>query len=462
MIRLHSSLWRLALMILGILSAALVLMLGLTTWALNRSLDVVARTVVEDDLGEYEVLYERRGVKGLERAFAAGSHNDKQMMLLVGPGGEVLTASDLPGYPDAAKAVAGQTIAVGQIIWAEKQNGQDGSRLLLGGLGLSDGCQLWFGRTDQDDRALIQHVQRLIWVAALITALLATAPILWFANQVLNPVRSLIRGAYKLAEGDRLDRRLEAPQAIPELVEFATAFNAGLDRVAVLTAELEAANDQLAHELRTPLARIRGNMEAVLAKDEPEAIRDSAVRGIEEIERAVSLVQTILSIRAGDARSMRLHLEFTCYRQLISDIVELYQAAAEARGIELSWASPDIEVALLMDQQRIRQAISNLLDNALAYTPAGGKVTVTLEVTETEATLRVLDSGPGLSENDHQRIWRRFSRGSAASATTPGIGLGLSLVRAVANVHHGEADGRNRPEGGAEFWIRLPVTKPAT
>ena len=448
-------------MILGILFAALVLMLGLTTWALNRSLDVVARAVVEDDLGEYEVLYERRGVKGLQRAFAAGSHNDKQMMLVMGPGGEILAASSLSAHPDAARIVAGRNMAAGQISWAQTSAGQDGSRLLLGGLGLKDGGQLWFGRTDQDDRALIQRVQRLIWVSALITALLATAPILWFANQVLSPVRSLIRGANKLAEGDRLDRRLEAPQAIPELMEFATAFNAGLDRVAVLTAELEAANDQLAHELRTPLARIRGNMEAVLTKDDPEAIRESAARGIEEIERAVSLVQTILSIRAGDARSMRLHLEFTCYRQLIGDIVELYQAAAEARGIELSWAPPDIEVALLVDQQRIRQAISNLLDNALAYTPAGGRVTVTLEMSERDAILRVLDSGPGLSENDHQRIWRRFSRGSAASATTPGIGLGLSLVRAVANVHHGEADGRNRLEGGAEFWIRLPVTKPA-
>lgn len=449
-------------MILGMLLSALVLMLVLTTWALNRSLDVVARAVVEDDLGEYEVLYERRGVKGIQRAFAAGSHDEKQMMRVVGPAGDVLAASDLPRHPEAGALISGRKIDVGQILWVETHPGADGSRLLLGGLGLRDGGQLWFGRTDQDDRALIQRVQRLIGVAALITALLATAPIVWFASRVLRPVRSLIRGAHNLAEGDRLDLRLEAPEAIPELVEFASAFNAGLDRVAILTAELEAANDQLAHELRTPLARIRGNIEAVLMTNDQGVIRDAAARGIEEIERAVSLVQTILSIRAGDARSMRLHLEFTCYRQLIGDTVELYQAAAEARNIELCWSPPEVEVALLVDQQRMRQALSNLLDNALAYTPAGGQVTVALEVTEADATLRVLDSGPGLSENDHQRIWRRFSRGSAASATTPGIGLGLSLVRAVANVHHGEADGRNRPKGGAEFWIRLPVTKPST
>jgi two-component system sensor histidine kinase KdpD len=84
---------------------------------------------------------------------------------------------------------------------------------------------------------------------------------------------------------------------------------------------------------------------------------------------------------------------------------------------------------------------------------------VAMQVSDEWATVSVADTGPGLSEADSQRIWRRFSRGSAASASTPGIGLGLSLVRAVASVHHGEADGRNRPEGGAEFWIRLPLAK---
>lgn len=446
-------------MVLGIILAALVLMLAMTTWALDRSLDLVARAVIEDDLGEYEVLYERAGLKRLESAFAAGSHDDQQMMRVIGPEGTVVTSTDLPSFPDAWKSLPTRAIEAGQIVWVREQADQHGNHLLFGGLGLEDGGQLWFGRTDLDDQALIGRIQHMILVAAMITALFATVPVVWFSSHVLRPVRRLIEGANSLAQGERLEQRLQATQAIPELVEFAGAFNASLDRIAGLTEELEAANDQLAHELRTPLARIRGNMEAALTTRDVQAMREAAARGIDEIERAVSLVQTILSIRAGDARSMRLHLEMTSLGQLVSDTVELYQAAAEARSIALQWA-PGADAWMLLDQQRIRQALSNLLDNALAYTPEGGTVIVAMQVSDEWATVSVADTGPGLSETDSPRIWRRFSRGSAASASTPGIGLGLSLVRAVANVHHGEADGRNRPGGGAEFWIRLPVTKP--
>jgi len=263
----------------------------------------------------------------------------------------------------------------------------------------------------EDDRALIQRVQRLIGVAALITAPAGDgSDRSGFASRVLRPVRSSDPGSAILqAEGDRLDLRLEAPEAIPE----ASGVRLGLQRRA------GSGGDPARRNLRQPTiyslmscARrwraIRGNIEAVLMTNDQGVIRDAAARGIEEIERAVSLVQTILGVRAGDARSMRLHLEFTCDRQLIGDTVELYRAAAEARNIEPCWSPPEVEVALLVDQQRMRQALSNLLDNALAYTPAGGQVTVALEVTEADATLRVLDSGPGLSENDHQRICGGF------------------------------------------------------
>jgi len=446
-------------MVLGIILAALVLMLAMTTWALNRSLDVVSRAIIEDDLGEYEVFYSRGGAPRLEKSFAAGLHDDLQMMRVIGSDGAVLVSVDLPHYPGAWNSLPSRRLDVGEIAWVRSPMNGQGIHLLLGGLGLKDGGQLWFGRTNHNDQALIERVQRLILGASMIAALLATAPVIWFASHVLRPVRRLIQGAHSLAREERLEQRLQATNAIPELIEFAAAFNASLDRIAALTEELDAANDQLAHELRTPLARIRGNMEAVLTTHDVDGMREAAARGIDEIERAVSLVQTILSIRAGDARSMRLHLEMTSLGQLVSDTVELYQAAAEARSISLQWA-PGADAWMMLDQQRIRQALSNLLDNALAYTPEGGTVIVVMQVSNEWATVSVADTGPGLSETDSPRIWRRFSRGSAASASTPGIGLGLSLVRAVANVLHGEADGRSRPEGGAEFWIRLPVTRP--
>jgi signal transduction histidine kinase len=105
----------------------------------------------------------------------------------------------------------------------------------------------------------------------------------------------------------------------------------------------------------------------------------------------------------------------------------------------------------------MQQAIGNLLDNALAYGPAGGKVVVDWLPEERFVTIRVRDTGPGLRQEDLTRIWRRFVRGSAAEKAPSGIGLGLSLVKAVAHAHGGETGAGNAPGGGAEFWIRLPL-----
>jgi signal transduction histidine kinase len=229
----------------------------------------------------------------------------------------------------------------------------------------------------------------------------------------------------------------------------------------VLTEELEAANDQLAHELRTPLARIRGNVEHILKQAElTPVIREDAARAIDEIKRATALIQNILSIRAGDSGVMKLNIETLSLAGLVEESFELYSAAAEEKALEFRLIIPERDRPLSFDQQRFQQAVCNLLDNAIAYTPRGGTVELELKFENEGAVIFTRDSGPGLSEADSQRIWRRFMRGSAASANAPGIGLGLSLVKAVANAHHGDVGARNRPEGGAEFWIRIPIDRP--
>jgi signal transduction histidine kinase len=297
----------------------------------------------------------------------------------------------------------------------------------------------------------------------LVTAAFAIAPLIWFSSRVLRPVHELMARARQLARADAGFQRLESSGAIVELKEFADSFNESLDRVHALTQELEATNDQLAHELRTPLARIRGNVETILSRADDPASRESAARTVVEIDRAASLIQAILSIRAGDARSMKLQNELLSLGDLVEETCELYSAAAEAKGLELVTDVAPSEIQVEGDRQRLQQALCNLLDNALAYTPQGGKIEVKLEKDQPDAIIRVRDTGPGLTNSDADRIWRRFMRGSAASASTPGIGLGLSLVKAVINAHRGEVGAHNRPEGGAEFWIRLPCgTAPLT
>jgi signal transduction histidine kinase len=213
----------------------------------------------------------------------------------------------------------------------------------------------------------------------------------------------------------------------------------------------------LAHELRTPLARIRGNVESILnSPGVSPTVVESAARAVEEIVRSSAIIRDILSIRAGDLGAMRLNLEVVSLSGLVQETFELYSASAEEKGLTFTLEGSTAELVGSFDRQRLQQALCNLLDNAIAYTPGGGVVSVALESADGSAEIHVRDSGPGLTGDDDQKIWRRFMRGSIASAATPGIGLGLSLVRAVATAHHGEAGCRNRSEGGADFWIRIP------
>ena len=281
-------------------------------------------------------------------------------------------------------------------------------------------------------------------------------PLAWLLRHVLQPLHSLTKAAHRLA-ADPGRARVSAPTAIPELKEFAAAYNTSLERIATLAGELHSVNEHLAHELRTPLARIRGNLENLLDHyGEPEG-EDAAVLGIEEIDRATHLVQSILTIRLGDSGVMRLHLELTSPFELVCDLVQLYAPAAEERGLTIEYEC-ESDGFVLLDRQRVRQAITNLLDNALAYTPSGGHITLLQIVDGDGFLLRVQDTGPGLTAYDLEEIWRRFARGRAASARTPGTGSGLALVKAVARAHFGDAGAHNRPEGGAEFWIKLPLT----
>jgi signal transduction histidine kinase len=249
--------------------------------------------------------------------------------------------------------------------------------------------------------------------------------------------------------------RLRAPKAIPELKALSSVVNSGLDQIQTLTRELQSTNDFLAHELRTPLARIRGNLEHLHDETDNATARESAARGLEEIDRATQLVQTLLTIRAGDHAALRLHRQVTSLDQMLSNLVELFIPAAEDRRLTLKLVT-GLSLTLNMDRELLTQAVSNLLDNALAYTRAGGYITVRWQEEGTGAIITVEDTGPGILPEEIDLIWDRYTRGSAARPKTSGMGLGLSLVRSIAMAHGGNAGGQNREGGGAVFWIHIP------
>lgn len=449
------SIWRLALMQTIFVAASIALCLTFAGIALHRDLEVVARGGMLDDLGEYAFAYEEVGLEGVEALFYSGHHNAWEGVRVTRPDSSLIkqigTKNTVFSWPDEA-LLRRQTEVRGV---SSVEHPERMPQMLIGRRVLHDGNVLWCGRLNAVDQGFISHIRQYLWMAGAAAAIIAMVPLFWFGGQVMHPVREMIASAEALAKGAG-EERLRASSAVHELQDFARVFNTVLDRNHALTEELQAANDQLAHELRTPLARIRGNLEIMLDTAENAATHDAADHAMEEIDRASTLIQSILTVRAGDNGALKLLCEPISIRGLLGELIELYVVAAEDKNLSLILEDGE-DATLSIDSQLVTQALANLLDNALHYTPAGGKVTAAIALEVGECVVSVNDDGPGLQPQELETIWERFRRGSASSARTPGMGLGLSLVRAIAMAHGGTAGCGNRPGGGSVFWMRFPM-----
>lgn len=448
--------WRLTLLLALIIGSSIALTLFFVRDAVSRDLRRADHEIIMDDLVEYAAIYEYTGVAGVSEVFPAGQHEESNALRITDTAGkpvyetipEVMKLYPWPALPPAELIKRGDTHLT-EIALAERPH-----RLSLGAIRLKDGNTLWFGRSSVEAERYLTNIKYHLWLAGITAALVALLPVLWYSHDVLNPIKAFTASAKSLhlPEGEV---RLVAPRAIPELKTLASVINAGLDKILSLTRELQSTNDQLAHELRTPLARIRGNLESLHDQTDNPQARESAARSLEEIDRAAQLVQTILTVRAGDHGALRLHRQATPIHELLHNLVELFTPAAEDRQLALS-LEQGLDLMLNVDRELLTQAVANLLDNALAYTPKGGAVTVRWQAEGTGAIISVDDTGPGVQPDEIVNIWERYTRGSAAVARSPGIGLGLSLVRAIATAHGGTVGVNNRDSGGASFWIRLP------
>jgi len=310
----------------------------------------------------------------------------------------------------------------------------------------------------------VNKLLALLLLAAPALLAVATAGGVFLAGRALAPIDRITRTARAIEAGNLAGRLGLAPRD-DEVGRLAATFDGMLDRLerAFVQQERAAAQQRqfaadASHELRTPLTIIKGDLDVLLRRQRSVEEYEEVVRDVdEEVTRLGGLVEDLLTLARADSGQAELAREFVYFDALVDEAAAGVRRLAEAKGIAVETRlAPDI--AVVGDPVRLRQLVVNLLGNAVKYTPAGGRVRVTLGAVADQARLDVADTGIGIAPEDLPHVFERFYRADKARARAEGgTGLGLAIARWSAETHGGRVDVRSRPGEGSVFTVWLPL-----
>jgi len=358
--------------------------------------------------------------------------------------GPVVAAKDLEGldqprYLDAVVAAADELVL---------------ARILE--LPATDGRVVVVGVAFEDQREALNRLLSLFAVAGPVVVVLAGAVGWLVAGAALRPVERM-RIESEAISGSEPGRRLAIPPSGDELAALAGSLNRMLDRLEGAVERERRFVADASHDLRTPLANLKAELDlALLRARSPSELVDALRSASEETDRLSRLAEDLLLLASADGGRLPMRREDIDVAGLVRQTVESSSGRASSLGITLM-ASGEGGVRARLDADRIRQAVGNLIDNALRQTPAGGLVTVEASSTAAALSIAVADTGAGFPSSFLPHAFDAFTRADAArTRPTGGAGLGLAIVRAVAEAHGGTVEARNREEGGAIVVMRIP------
>lgn len=298
--------------------------------------------------------------------------------------------------------------------------------------------------------------QRSRWSDVLVGVILALVYIIGCVGIYLamRPLRELQARAEKaLLSPQKLDRITVATRS-PEITHLTGLYNRLLERNEQLINEMRHALDNVAHDLRTPMTRLRSSAEqALLTPEDQAAYREALEDCMEESEKVLTLLNALMDLSEAETGTLKLNREKISLRAVAERVVDLFEILAEEKQVGLSIEATE-EVHVDADRIRLEQAVANLVDNALKYIGRGKKVVIRIRAAGDRAEIEVEDDGIGIPESELTKIWTRLYRGNM-SRSQRGLGLGLSFVKAIVEGHGGKVSVKSTPDHGSTFRIEF-------
>jgi signal transduction histidine kinase len=438
-------------------SMSVALLLAFIYWSTAAFMEDQTNATIDAEIRGLAERYSLSSMDGLVRSI-----NDRlkrnpygnTIFLLTDPRYEPVTGN-LNGWPARDPGPEG---------WLEfelEQVGGDGRRHFARArtFVLPGNYHLLVGRDMYELRATQGLIRRTLVWGLLITALLALAGGVMMSRSTLRRIEIINAISREIIRGD-LSRRIPTSGSADDFDQLAANLNSMLDQIQHLMDGVRHVSDNIAHDLKTPLTRLRNRLESLSHTDCDN--REEAEMALAEADAMLATFNALLRIARIEAGARREAFAEVDLRSVVEDVVELYEPVTEEREQLLGVALADTCV-VQGDRDLLFQAVVNLLDNASKYTPPGGRIGIELSGGEPGACLTIRDSGPGIPIDDRSRVMDRFVR-LERSRTTPGNGLGLSLVAAVAKLHAAQLsldDAMTEAGEGRGLMVSLQFPRPA-
>jgi len=436
---LRTTAFRAALLYACVFSLLSAIGLGFIYWSTASYMDeqIDARLRLETEV--LLNLYQRQSLPALLESIHRRTREDQQRIYfyaLWGSDSRALAGqlSTWPSGLDAQRTYA--TLQLSDVIKVNNARGDDLVRVLV--TDLPDGYRLLVGRDLHEEQALLAHTLNITLAVVGVIFLLALGGSMLLGQAALQRIDTVNRTAGDIIAGD-LSQRIPLSGRDNEFDELGRKLNEMLGRIEQLMAGMRQVTDNVAHDLRKPLSRLRNRLEVTLLEarheDEYRAVLEQSIVDADELLKTFNALLSIAQAEAGVKRNDWSRFDL---RALMEDLADLYGAVAEDKGILFDWQAPEntenTDLRLYGNRHLLAQALGNLLDNAVKYTPEGGRIEFSAQAENNTLRVTVADSGPGIPTADRNRVLQRFVRLDSARSQ-PGNGLGLSLVNAVAKLH---------------------------